>query len=126
MKAIKLETFHRVSKANATEASPAGTIKFHYALEGTPEELKAYEEAKGTYYRTVSEGTHKDKPMWMTSQILADEVNVSLNKEGYVQVTESIDDVTAKAQERVNGIIADKQLEKKMAMAAKFGLVVSL
>lgn len=126
MKAIKLPTFHRVSKENATEASPAGTIKFHYALEGTKEELQAYEESRGTYFRTVSEGTHKDKPLWMTSQILPDEVNVTLNKAGYLAVQESIEDATAKAQERVNSIIADKQLEKKMQMAAKYGLTVSL
>ena len=126
MKAIKLTSFHRVSKENATEASPAGTIKFHYALEGTKEELVAYEESKGTFFRTVSEGDHKDKPMWMTSQILPDEVNVSLNKSGYLQVTESIEDVTAKAQERVNGIIANKALEQKIMLAAKYGANIAV
>lgn len=122
--ATKLDSFHRTKEE--TKFTKKGTIMFHYALEGDKAELDKYEEGRGAFFKTVEEGPHKGKAMWFTSQILPEVVQVRVNAEGNLNVHETLEEATAKAQAAKDAIVADKQMEKKAALAAKHGLVVQL
>ena len=50
-----------------------------YSLTGTPEEMKAFKAAKGTYYiEDTSEGIHKGKPLYFTSRALSSSTEYKL------------------------------------------------
>lgn len=57
---------HYLSKDTTT--LPKGTIMFHYAVEGTKEELASYEEAKGSNFSEVENGDYKGKPFFCSSK----------------------------------------------------------
>ena len=78
-------TFHTTNKSGSTA----------YTLTGTPEEIKAYKAAKGTYYRETKDG----KPLYFTSRPLSSEVNYTLDKAGYLSAND-----TAKAQQIKNAL----------------------
>lgn len=122
--ATKLPTFSRVKREDGV--LPKGTILFHYALSGDKEEIERYETSRGANLRNVEEGEHKGAPMWFTSQILPDKLQVRIAENGNINVNETIEEATSKAQLAKDQIAKEKELEKKMAMAAKYGLTVSL
>ena len=66
-----------------------------YTLSGTPEEIKAYKTAKGTFYRQTDDG----KPLYFTSRPLSSETEYTMDKAGYL----SANDV-AKAQAIKNAL----------------------
>lgn len=121
--AVKLNSFHR-TKAD-TAALKKGTIMFHYALTGDKDEIAKYTEARGANLREVEEGEHKGKPMWFTSQILADTVEVRINAEGNINVYETIEEATEKAKQAKQQILSDKEMEKKFQLAAKYGVTLA-
>lgn len=116
--------------ANETATLPKGTIMFHYAAEGTKEELAAYEEAKGTYYSTIEEGEYKDKPFFCSSKHNGLEIGQSINVElrnNTLAPIESDEDLMAKADK----LAKDRQpLTKRqqsfLAAAAKAGATVAM
>ena len=127
MKAIRLETRHYTK--TATEFTPKGTLMLHYALEGTAEELKAFEEAKGDKFSTVEEGAHKSKPIFFTSRTtLGVEAEVRMDKNGNVNPVTSLEEDIARSEEKKAELANAKKQEiamrKKAQLAKEFGLAV--
>jgi hypothetical protein len=129
MKAIYNGTWTRVSKEFATDISPAGTIKFHYALDGTKEELDSYEEEKGEYFRTIEDGDNKGKPRWNTTTVPVKDDNgkyatleVKMNKDGFLNVVETEEDIIEKATAVKQSKQDAKTLELQIKLGAKYGM----
>ena len=129
MKATYNGTWTRVSKEFATDISPAGTIKFHYALDGTKEELDSYEEEKGDFFRTIEDGINKDKPRWNTTIVPVKDdsgkfqvLDVKMNKDGFLNVVETEEDVIEKALAVKEGKKDAKQRELDIKNASKYGM----
>lgn len=134
VKAMLLGTSHYTKADTAT--TPKGTLMLHYAVTefASPELEKEYEDTKGTYFRKVEEGAHKDKPLHFTSQIfegveeggeiIFDWVNGRLTK------NETLEERLVKSQqkkaERAMEIKQASQMRNKAQLAKEFGLVVQL
>lgn len=129
MKAVLLKDFHYTTKE--TQFTPKGTLMLHYALEGSKEELDAYEEAKGENFSVVLEGTHKDKPLWFTSRTkLGETCEVKMDKNGNINPVESIETAIEKSEEKKAARALEQKAEanmrKKAMLAKELGLTVSL
>ena len=130
MKAVLLkDEFHYTTKD--TDFTPKGTLMLHYALEGSKEELDAYEEAKGENFSVVKAGTHKDKPLWFTSRTkLGDSVDVKMDKNGNLNPVETIETAIEKSEEKKQQRAleqkAEQNMRKKALLAKELGLTVSL
>lgn len=129
MKATLLKDFHYTTKD--TSFTPKGTLMLHYALDGTKEELDAYEEAKGENFSVVLEGAHKDKPLWFTSRTkLGETCEVKMDKNGNINPVESIETAIEKSEEkkaqRALEQKAEANMRKKAMLAKELGLTVSL
>jgi hypothetical protein len=62
MKITRLRSFHEMPRA--TKKNPAGTILYHYVVDGTPAELESYKKAvehDGYSVRYIKAGKHKGK-----------------------------------------------------------------
>jgi hypothetical protein len=131
MYAVKTGLITRVTKDNATENQPAGTIKHVYAIEGTPEELSDFEEKRGTYFRTFDDGIHAGKPRWSSIDCFdTDKTEVSINEKGYVNKVLSETDIQAEVNEqKIDRMLTSKkpsqQLRAKFALAAEYGVTMS-
>lgn len=116
--------------ANDTATLPKGTIMFHYAVEGTKEELASYEEAKGTYYSTIEDGEYKDKPFFCSSKhnglAVGESIAVEL-RNNTLNVVESDEDLIAKADKasKDRAPLSKKQ-QSFLAAAAKAGVTVAM
>ncbi len=129
MKAILLKDFHYTKED--TKFTPKGTLMLHYALEGTKEELDAYEEAKGENFSIQKDGAHKDKPLWFTSRTkLGETCEVKMDKNGNINPVESIEQAIEKSEEkkaqRALEQKAEQSMRKKALLAKELGLTVSL
>lgn len=128
MKITRTGTKHYL--ANDTSTLPKGTIMFHYAVEGTKEELASYEEAKGTYFSTIENGDYADKPFFCSSKHNGLEVGQSIEVElrnNTLVPIESDEDLIAKADKASK----DRQpLTKRqlafLAASAKAGVTVAM
>lgn len=116
-----------------TQTLSKGTIMFHYAVEGTKEELAAYEEAKGSYFSTIEDGDYAGKPFFCSSKhnglAVGEAMEVELRNNTLVAI-ETDADVVAKA----DSLSLDRQLAKgskraeielKAQMAAKYGVALA-
>jgi hypothetical protein len=128
MKITRTGTKHYLKSDTAT--LPKGTIMFHYAVEGTKEELAFYEEAKGSFYSTIEEGDYKDKPFFCSSKhnglAVGESIEVELRNNTLVPI-ESDEDLIAKADKASK----DRQpLTKRqlafLAASAKAGVTVAM
>ncbi len=129
MKATLLKEFHYTTKDTAF--TPKGTLMLHYALDGTKEELDAYEEQKGENFSTVKDGIHKDKPLWFTSRTkLGETCEVKMDKNGNLNPVESIEQAIEKSEEKKAARAleqkAEQSMRKKAMLAKELGLTVSL
>jgi len=128
MKIVRTGSKHYLKADTAT--LPKGTVMFHYAVEGTTEELKKYEEAKGSYYSTIEEGDYKGKPFFCSSKHnnlnIGDSIEVELRNNTLVAI-ESDEEIMAKADKAAK----DRQpLTKRqlafLAASAKAGVTVAM
>lgn len=128
MKIVRTGSKHYLKADTAT--LPKGTIMFHYAVEGTKEELEAYEDAKGTYFSTIDEGDYKDKPFFCSSKhnglAVGEGISVEL-RNGTLAPIESDEDLIAKADK----LAKDRQPLTKRQLAflsasAKAGVTVAM
>ena len=98
MKIILTGSNHYLKTDTAT--LPKGTVMFHYAVEGTKEELDAYIEAKGTYASEVDNGDYKGKPFFCSSKhnglAKGESIEVELRNNTLAPI-EDFEDVKAKA-----------------------------
>lgn len=134
IKGVLLPTSHYTKADTAT--TPKGTLMLHYALIefGTPELKAEYEEKKGTYYREVEAGAHKDSPLHFTSQIFegveeGGEVIFTWNGERLSKF-ETLEERINKSSEKKALFASEKkaeiQMRKKAQLAKEFGLAVQL
>ena len=89
------------------------TIVFKYVVNCDAEQLQAYQDAQGGYYREFED--EKDpqnplngKPLFFTSQALPSDIELEITSNGRVIVKEDTEDAAA------------KQLEKDMEMEKEF------
>jgi len=113
-----------------TTALPKGTIMFHYAVEGTKEELAAYEEAKGSFFSKIESGDYKDKPFHCSSKhnnlAVGESIEVELRNNTLTPV-ESNEDLMAKADKlaKDRAPLSKRQLAF-LAAAGKAGVSVTM
>ena len=114
----------------ATEKTPKGTLMYHYALEGTKEELDAYEEAKGEHFSKVEDGIQKDKPIWFTSKKYPENLEVNLDKDGFLREVESLDIASDKAEAKKKALAEEREKiakeERVFALAQRFGITLAV
>jgi hypothetical protein len=128
MKIVRTGAKHYLS--NDTATLPKGTIMFHYAVEGTKEELAAYEEAKGSYFSTIENGDYAGKPFFCSSKHNGLEVGQSIDVElrnNTLVPIESDEEIIAKADKASK----DRQPLTKRQLAflsasAKAGVTVAM
>lgn len=128
MKIVRTGSKHYLKADTAT--LPKGTIMFHYAVEGTKEELAAYEEAKGTFFSTIEDGDYAGKPFFCSSKhnglAVGESITVELRNNTLAPL-ESDEELMAKADKASK----DRQpLTKRqvsfLAAAAKAGATVAM
>lgn len=116
--------------ANDTNTLPKGTIMFHYAVEGTKEELAAYEEAKGSYFSKIENGDYKDKPFFCSSKhnglAVGESIDVELRNNTLVPI-EGDEEIMAKADKSAKdrAPLTKRQLAF-LAAAGKAGVSVTM
>jgi hypothetical protein len=128
MKIVRTGSKHYLKADTAT--LPKGTIMFHYAVEGTKEELASYEEAKGTFFSTIEDGDYAGKPFFCSSKhnglAVGESITVELRNNTLTPI-ESDEELMAKADKASK----DRQpLTKRqvsfLAAAAKAGATVAM
>lgn len=128
MKIVRTGSKHYLKADTAT--LPKGTIMFHYAVEGTKEELASYEEAKGTFFSTIEEGDYAGKPFFCSSKhnglAVGESITVELRNNTLAPI-ESDEELTAKADKAQK----DRQPLTKRQLAflnasAKAGVTVAM
>lgn len=134
MKITRTGTSHYLK--TATPFLPSGTVMFHYAVSGTKEELEAYEEVKADKYSEFDKtqpnmkslkDEYNGKPFHCSAKILCDadsSIEVEL-RNGNLSPVETDEQRVAKTEERIAKAKADKEREKKFALAAKLGMAFS-
>ena len=136
MKVTRTESFIRTKTAG--KVHPAGTILWQYAVEGTKEELAAYEEAQGSYFAKFDDKTpeFEGKPIYRSSQKLCaigESINVNmkvsdsgarLNPVITAQEAELEQD-TKNLNNRLEKGSKAAEIEYKAQMAAKYGVALA-
>lgn len=128
MKIVRTGAKHYL--ANDTATLPKGTIMFHYAVEGTKEELAAYEEAKGSYFSTIENGDYAGKPFFCSSKHngleIGQSIDVELRNNTLVPI-ESDEEIIAKADKAAKDRAPlTKRQQAFLAAAAKAGATVAM
>lgn len=128
MKIVRTGSKHYLKADTAT--LPKGTIMFHYAVEGTKEELDQYEEAKGSYFSTIEEGDYAGKPFFCSSNhnglAIGESIEVELRNNTLVPI-ESDEELMAKADKaKKDRQPLTKRQEIFLAAAAKVGATVAM
>lgn len=121
MRIIKMDSFHRAGK-NSKILAP-GTLMYHYAVEGTKEELDEYEAAKGANFSTVEEGIHKGKPIFFSSRSFAakgESAEVRMDANGNFSAIQSLEEAEADQEKRNEKRAQDARLEKEISLKAKY------
>lgn len=128
MKIVRTGSKHYLKTDTAT--LPKGTIMFHYAVEGTKEELAAYEEAKGSYYSTIEDGDYAGKPFFCSSKhnglAVGESITVELRNNTLAPL-ESDEELMAKADKaQKDRAPLTKRQVSFLAAAAKAGATVAM
>ena len=128
MKIVRTGSKHYLKADTAT--LPKGTIMFHYAVEGTKEELAAYEEAKGSYYSTIEDGDYAGKPFFCSSNhnnlAVGESIEVELRNNTLAPI-ESDEELMAKADKaKKDRQPLSKRQQAFLAAAAKAGATVAM
>lgn len=128
MKIVRTGSKHYLKADTAT--LPKGTIMFHYAVEGTKEELAAYEEAKGSYFSTIEGGDYSGKPFFCSSKhnglAVGESIEVELRNNTLIPI-ESDEEIMAKADKSAKDRAPlTKKQQAFLAAAAKAGATVAM
>lgn len=132
MKVTRTESFIRTKTAG--KVHPAGTILWQYVVDGTKEELAAYEEAQGSYFAKFDSKTpeFEGKPIYRSSQKLCAigesvTVNMKVSDSGArLNPVISAQQAEKEQDEKLEKLQLAKEKEANFALAAKYGVTIKV